>query len=184
MSAWGFLKTPVNIFTTLDMAKNSQHLFQSLGCLAPMVQGKPQLSTSSVRIYLSNSVVRLEFTIPFFSGGDLTPDFGDVFINGVSVVHHPSVARGFLGVCPQFTAIDAHLTVRQHLRIYGRLKGLRRGQELDTKVQALMRATTLDVCVDWLANKLSNGNQRKLALAIALISNFIITIALTHKPLH
>ena len=105
----------------------------------------------------------------FFVGGDLPPDAGDVFIKGVSVVHHPTTARVSLGVCPQFSAIDSQLTVREHLTFYGRLKGLNRGEELNANVDSLMRVTALDVFADRLASKLSGGNQRKLALAIALI---------------
>src|SRR6202034_2467398 len=102
-------------------------------------------------------------------GGNVVPNAGDVLINGVSVIRHPTTARLALGVCPQFTAIDAQLTVRQHLMIYGRLKGLRRGGELERNVDSVMRATTLDIYADRLANKLSGGNQRKLSLAIALM---------------
>jgi ABC-type multidrug transport system ATPase subunit len=99
----------------------------------------------------------------------VVPNDGDVVINGVSVVRHPTSARIALGVCPQFTAIDSQMTVREHLVIYGRLKGLRRGGEVSRNVESLMRTTGLDVYADRLASKLSGGNQRKLALAIALI---------------
>jgi ATP-binding cassette subfamily A (ABC1) protein 3 len=53
--------------------------------------------------------------------------------------------------------------------VYGRLKGLAQGEQLNSNIEALMQATTLDVYADRLASKLSNGNQRKLALAIAMI---------------
>ncbi|RPD82722.1 P-loop containing nucleoside triphosphate hydrolase protein [Lentinus tigrinus ALCF2SS1-7] len=103
--------------------------------------------------------------------GDVIPDEGDVLINGVSIVYHPRSARLSLGVCPQFTAIDEQLTVREHLRVYGRLKGLYRGEELRRNVESLMHATSLHMYADRLASKLSGGNQRKLSLAIALIGN-------------
>ena len=101
--------------------------------------------------------------------GDLAPDAGDVRANGHSVVRSTQAARHALGVCPQFTAIDSQLTVREHLLIYGRLKGLYRGEELKRNVENLMRATSLHIYADRLASKLSGGNQRKLSLAIALI---------------
>jgi len=103
--------------------------------------------------------------------GDILPDIGDVFINGTSVVRHPRTARSALGVCPQFTAIDSQLTVREHLIIYGRLKGLRRGSELDESVEAVLQGTSLSIYAERLASKLSGGNQRKLSLAISLIGN-------------
>lgn len=101
--------------------------------------------------------------------GDIIPDLGDVLIQGVSVVRHPRTARLSLGVCPQFTAIDSQLTVREHLHIYGRLKGLYRGPELEESVDILLQSTALDLYADRLASQLSGGNQRKLSLAIALI---------------
>jgi ABC-type multidrug transport system ATPase subunit len=113
--------------------------------------------------------------------GDTLPDSGDVFINGASIIAHPNTARLSLGVCPQYTAIDAHLTVRQHLIVYGLLKGLKRGKELQANVEVLLRATTLSPYADRLANKLSGGNQRKLSFAIALIGAHIelIVVRLT-----
>lgn len=103
--------------------------------------------------------------------GDVIPDSGDVLINGHSIVTNPRLARMSLGVCPQFTAIDDQLTVREHLIIYGRLKGLDRGRELNSSVEAVLEGTSLMGYADRLASKLSGGNQRKLSLAIALLGN-------------
>ncbi|GLB43544.1 putative ABC-2 family transporter protein [Lyophyllum shimeji] len=103
--------------------------------------------------------------------GDVVPDTGDVFIAGTSVIHHPRTARLSLGVCPQFTAIDSQLTVREHLLVYGRLKGLTPGPELEDNVESILRETSLVAYADRLASKLSGGNQRKLSLAIALMGN-------------
>jgi len=107
----------------------------------------------------------------YSAGGDVVPESGDVLINGTSVVRNPKTARSSLGVCPQFTAIDSQLTVREHLVIYGRLKGLRPGVELNESIDSLLEATALRTYADRLANKLSGGNQRKLSLAIAMMGN-------------
>ncbi|KIM45099.1 hypothetical protein M413DRAFT_65825 [Hebeloma cylindrosporum] len=103
--------------------------------------------------------------------GDIFPDIGDVIINDTSVIRYPRRARASLGVCPQFTAIDSQLTVREHLLIYGRLKGLKSGPELQTSVEMVLQGTSLTSYADRLASKLSGGNQRKLSLAISLIGN-------------
>ncbi|KAJ7347934.1 hypothetical protein DFH08DRAFT_1001291, partial [Mycena albidolilacea] len=102
--------------------------------------------------------------------GSVVPDRGDVLINAASVVTDLRTARISLGVCPQFSAIDAQLSVREHLMIYGRLKGLA-GEELDRSIESLLLTTGLHLFTDRLAGKLSGGNQRKLSLAIALIGN-------------
>jgi ATP-binding cassette subfamily A (ABC1) protein 3 len=57
--------------------------------------------------------------------GQLTPNSGDVFLNGMSITTQSSRARVSLGVCPQFTAIDSQLSVMEHLVVYGRLKGIK-----------------------------------------------------------
>ncbi|KAH9486075.1 ABC transporter A family member 6 [Psilocybe cubensis] len=103
--------------------------------------------------------------------GDVYPDCGDVIINGASIVSDPRGARASLGVCPQFTAIDSQLTVREHLMIYGRFKGLKRGAELNHNINMILKSTSLTIYSDRLASNLSGGNQRKLALAIALMGN-------------
>jgi len=78
-------------------------------------------------------------------------------------------ARNCYGVCPQFTAIDDHLTVHEHLYIYGRLKGIHPPSQLQRDINALLDVMGMDIYANRLAGKLSGGNQRKLALAIALI---------------
>ncbi|KAF4611855.1 hypothetical protein D9613_004347 [Agrocybe pediades] len=103
--------------------------------------------------------------------GDVSPDTGDAFIQSHSIVLRPRLARSALGVCPQFTAIDSQLTVRQHLYIYGRLKGLNKGEELERSIHIVLEATSLTFYAERLAAQLSGGNQRKLALAIALLGN-------------
>lgn len=73
-------------------------------------------------------------------GGGIAPDQGDAFVNGVSVAQDVNGARVGLGVCPQFTAIDSQLTVKEHLDIYGRLKGLS-GEDLARNVRTLLTIT-------------------------------------------
>ncbi|GBE77297.1 hypothetical protein SCP_0101700 [Sparassis crispa] len=75
------------------------------------------------------------------------------------------------GKTTTFNMIRGDLTVEEHLQHYGRLKGLYRGDELRWNVDCLLQATSLHMYADRLASKLSGGNQRKLALAIALIGN-------------
>ena len=104
-------------------------------------------------------------------GGDLRPSTGQILINGHSITRHTQAARLSLGVCPQFTAIDAQLTVREHLLVYARLKGLARGTDAQANVERVLAMTGLSAYADRFASKLSGGNQRKLALAIALIGN-------------
>lgn len=94
--------------------------------------------------------------------------------------------RGALGVCPQVNAIDPHLTgtslsassslsskltpVRQHLWVYGRLKGVP-SSALKRDIGVLLAGAGLSGKADEFANSLSGGNQRKLSLALALLGD-------------
>ncbi|BEI81402.1 hypothetical protein CcaverHIS002_0205620 [Cutaneotrichosporon cavernicola] len=98
------------------------------------------------------------------------PTRGDVRVTGYSIVRDRNRAREALGVCPQHSAIDAHLTVHQHLWLYGRLKGVLRSA-LTRDVDTLLAVSGLTVKSGELASSLSGGNQRKLSLACALIGD-------------
>lgn len=63
--------------------------------------------------------------------------------------------------------------MREHLNVYGRLKGIHK-KELAHNVDTLMRMTALTQYADREAENLSGGNQRKLALAIAITGAFFI----------
>ncbi|KAG9103880.1 hypothetical protein FRC06_007277 [Ceratobasidium sp. 370] len=106
--------------------------------------------------------------------GHLLPDRTEpacnVFIDGRSIITSRNNARSRLGVCPQATALESVLTVREHLEMYARCKGLR-GDDLDRNVECIMAATQLLPHSHKYANKLSGGNQRKLSLAIALLGS-------------
>ncbi|CAG8736430.1 11968_t:CDS:2, partial [Acaulospora colombiana] len=89
--------------------------------------------------------------------GDISPSSGDVLINGMSITRHSAAARVSLGVCPQFTAIDSQLTVREHLQVYGRLKGLHSGDELRQNIEVLLDATMLSIYADRMATTIENA---------------------------
>lgn len=106
--------------------------------------------------------------------GDVRPsrgidgsNFGDVFIENLSISAHRASARQNLGVCPQFDAMDS-MTVREHLHFYASARGV---ADVEANVEAVLTATNLVRFADRLAQKLSGGNKRKLSLGIALMGN-------------
>ena len=104
----------------------------------------------------------------------------------ISFRHLIHRSRSYLGVCPQYNAIDSNLTgesyhtyvieqsndhlVRQHLWLYGKLKGVP-SKALRMDVINLLTLAGLLPKEDDLATSLSGGNQRKLSLAMALIGD-------------
>lgn len=96
--------------------------------------------------------------------GLLKPDSGVVLINGRS----PTQARGQIGISPQHIALYRPLTVREHLRLYGKLAGLRR-HALRAAIDDLAVAMQLTRFLDRRAGLLSGGQQRRTQAATALI---------------
>lgn len=101
--------------------------------------------------------------------GDMQPtgDGGEIFVENVSVLKHRATARSYLGVCPQFDAMD-QMTVIEHLKFYARIRGV---VDVAHNVNEVMRAVGLTQFRDRMAMNLSGGNKRKLSLGIALMGN-------------
>ena len=97
--------------------------------------------------------------------GELNPDFGDIYVNGVSVLRQARKVRLNDGVCPQDDAVD-NLTVRQTLEFYAAVKGLQRVKE---NVRQVMNALDITPYEKVTAKALSGGTKRKLTVAIALL---------------
>ncbi|TVY21042.1 ABC transporter A family member 2 [Lachnellula arida] len=98
---------------------------------------------------------------------ELTPDFGSIHLDGVSVQKDPHRARLNMGVCPQDDAID-NLTVRQTLTFYATVKGLK---TVVGNVDKVLNALTITSYQDLSVKALSGGTRRKLSVAIALLGN-------------
>merc|ERR1712137_195048 len=78
------------------------------------------------------------------------------------------MGRKHIGYCPQFDALLDSLTAEEHLRLYGRLKGLS-STELHSAVKMNIRDMDLLAYVGTRAGQMSGGNKRKLSVAMATI---------------
>jgi ABC-2 type transport system ATP-binding protein len=96
--------------------------------------------------------------------GLIRPDSGRVSIDGTP----PAAARGRVGVAPQHLALYPSVTVREHLRLFGRLAGLRPGA-LRTAIDDIAVALRLTEIMDRKTGALSGGQQRRTQAATALI---------------
>lgn len=72
------------------------------------------------------------------------------------------------GICSQSNTLWDYLTVEQHLRIYGKIKGMK-GVEINETIEYLINALQLDEYVYTGVDKLSGGNKRKLCVAISMM---------------
>jgi len=75
-----------------------------------------------------------------------------------------------VGICPQFNALWDFLTVKEHLMLFGNLKGLR-GNKLDQVINYYLDVLQLRDHANKRAEDLSGGNKRKLSVANAFIGS-------------
>ena len=73
-----------------------------------------------------------------------------------------------VGICPQFDCLWANLTPKEHLYLFGKLKGLK-DNDLKQSVAYFLQTMQLDFFKETKAGNLSGGNKRKLCVANALI---------------
>uniref|UniRef100_A0A674KE57 ABC transporter domain-containing protein n=1 Tax=Terrapene triunguis TaxID=2587831 RepID=A0A674KE57_9SAUR len=74
--------------------------------------------------------------------------------------------RALFGVCPQFNVQFEVLTVKENLRVFAEIKGIR-----SVEVQKVLKRMDIIKIQDTQANKLSGGQKRKLSLGIAMLGD-------------
>ncbi|MEY9906706.1 ABC-2 type transport system ATP-binding protein [Catenulispora sp. MAP12-49] len=114
-------------------------------------------------------------TFVSMASGLARPDSGRILIEG----RPPGRARDRVGVAPQHIALYPSVTVREHLRLFGGLSGLRRGT-LRAEIDDLAAALRLTAFLDRRAGVLSGGQQRRTQAACALIHR--PTVLLMDEP--
>lgn len=97
------------------------------------------------------------------------PTGGDAFVGGYSVVRDAACVKRMIGVSPQQTAVAPGLSVRENLALMCGLHGLGK-QESRQRIDELAEKLGLDSVLSRKAGKLSGGWQRRLSIAMALIS--------------
>ena len=101
---------------------------------------------------------------------ELLPTSGEVRVFGIDAVAHPNRVKGLMGVMPQEASLYFELSVRHHLRIFGKLRGLLRG-EASRRADELLSALGLQEHRDKSANELSGGLRRRVLLGIAALAD-------------
>ena len=97
------------------------------------------------------------------------PTSGDAFINGYSINKEEDKIKEIIDISMQETAIARKLTVDENIEFYARLNGQTKDEIIESK-KYLYDVFNLDKVKDKLAYKLSGGWQRKLSIALAIIS--------------
>lgn len=97
------------------------------------------------------------------------PTDGDAFINGQSIISNTSKVKSVIGVSPQETAVAPNLTAKENLMLMCGVHGFSK-EKTKQKTEELSKQFNLTGILDKKAGKLSGGWQRRLSIAMALIS--------------
>jgi ABC-2 type transport system ATP-binding protein len=97
------------------------------------------------------------------------PTGGDALVGGYSVTKEPEQVKRLIGVSPQETAIAPNLSVRENLELICGIHGFSKEKTAE-KVRELSAQFALDSVLQRKAGKLSGGWQRRVSIAMALIS--------------
>ena len=98
------------------------------------------------------------------------PTEGDAFLNGKSVCRDTAAVKSIISVSPQETAIAPGLTVDENLALMCGVHGFSKEKQ-QKKIAELTELLDLKEMLRKKAGKLSGGWQRRLSIAMALISD-------------
>ena len=97
------------------------------------------------------------------------PTSGDAFVGGYSIMKEPEQVKGLIGVSPQETAVAPNLSVKENLELICGIHGFSK-EKTEKKMKELECLFALDTVMNRKAGKLSGGWQRRVSIAMALIS--------------
>ena len=98
-----------------------------------------------------------------------SPSSGDAMAGGYSITKEPKQVKRLIGVSPQETAIAPNLSVKENLEL---ICGIHRfdKEKTNAKINELSSQFGLEAVLSRKAGKLSGGWQRRVSIAMALIS--------------
>jgi sodium transport system ATP-binding protein len=100
--------------------------------------------------------------------GLITPDAGQMSVDGIDVVARPREALARMGVLSDARGLYPRLTARENIVYYGRLQGMAR-EAADERAAALARMLEMTPLLDRRTEGFSQGERMKTALARALV---------------
>ncbi len=98
----------------------------------------------------------------------MTPDRGQVLVDGIDAAADPLAVRRQLGVLPDARGLYKRLSARENIDYFARLQGLPE-ELLKSRREALIKTLDMDDIADRRAEGFSQGQRVKTAIARALI---------------
>ncbi len=99
-----------------------------------------------------------------------SPSDGDAWLLGKNIHKDTSAMKSVIAVSPQETAVAVGLTVKENLELICGVHGFEKNYR-DVKIKELSSLLGLESVINRKAGKLSGGWQRRLSIAMALISD-------------
>ncbi len=97
------------------------------------------------------------------------PTGGDALVGGYSITKESEQVKRLIGVSPQETAVAPNLSVKENLELICGIHGFSK-EKTEAKIRELSEQFALDEVLRKRAGKLSGGFQRRVSIAMALIS--------------
>ena len=97
------------------------------------------------------------------------PTDGDAVVGGYSITKESEQVKRLIGVSPQETAVAPNLSVEENLELICGIHGFSK-EKTQAKITELSERFGLDTVLQRKAGKLSGGWQRRVSIAMALIS--------------
>ena len=98
----------------------------------------------------------------------MTPDSGEVVVDGVDVAKDPIAVRRALGVLPDARGVYKRLTARENIAYFGELHGMSKA-DIARRTELLARALQMEDILDRQTEGFSQGQRTKTAIARALV---------------
>ena len=96
------------------------------------------------------------------------PDCGDALIFGHSILTEASQVQALVNTSPQETAVAPYLTVRENLEL---IAGVYGSHTVRADAEEMLRRMELENVAEQRAKTLSGGWQRRLSIAMAMVSH-------------
>ena len=101
---------------------------------------------------------------------ELKPTSGTIEIFGVDAIKNPNRAKLLMGVTPQEAGVFETLTVREHLELFGKLKGLHKNAARSQTTE-IIENLDLENEARKQVGALSGGQRRRILIGLALLGN-------------
>ena len=98
------------------------------------------------------------------------PTSGEAYLLGKNIITESAAVKSAIAVSPQETAVAPNLTVKENLELMAGVHGFSK-DEIKVKISELSKRFDLKNFENKRAGKLSGGWQRRLSIAMALISD-------------